>query len=161
MVERVQAHQWKVALPALLKHYKIEAGEEQWFWLAMELARDHVPAFRLPQPSGRKHAAKTTVADFFILIELHRAEADGRSVANTARHLSKAAHLPDVRDRSVLSSAPNPLKGMKPDYLRQRYYRLLDDRTPEGSHIREMHAALKEPATVPKLRVATRNGEKL
>ena len=96
-------------LDALLKHYEIlKESPGMWFELALAMADDLVPGFRVEYPKPGAMHSKKAVDDLVLFVELYKVEESGGSVKNAARHLAKRGNF----------------KGRSPEGLRQRYYLL-------------------------------------
>jgi hypothetical protein len=97
--------------------------DPSWSVLALCLAMDHVPAFRMPKRSGPSLDPRSLAADVALFVEVQTKAKEGRSVLAVTRMLSRTNHF---------------LKGKNPEHLRQRYYRLLKGTTPESRRMWEI-----------------------
>ena len=108
-------------LEALCEHYKIPNDPDKWCSLALALAFDHVPAFRIAvKKPGRKPSAQKLAEDVMLFTELTQADLAGESVNEAACNLVKRS---------------GRFKGRSPEGLRQRYYRIKNIDTPEGERM--------------------------
>jgi hypothetical protein len=115
-------------LGALCEHYEIQNDDpDKWFWLAMRLAWDHVPGFRLEAEKPKWVPTPKTTEDLILYVVLAEADMDHRSVKNAAR---------------LLSNRPGRFKGRSAEGLRQRYLRLKNPRTAEAQRMHALVAML-------------------
>lgn len=65
----------------LLDHYGIDRDDEnQWFFLAFELAREHVPAFQNPPAKGRPRKTIDKLA-LYRAVQMKKSEKEGMSAS--------------------------------------------------------------------------------
>lgn len=131
-----------VKLAALMDHYAIDRNDpENWRLLALYLALDYVPGFDHQRKRGAKQPIDEanvgvpyskadilkTVADMELFGELHY-ERGALSVNAKVRHLTRTHPM---------------FKGKNPDTLRERYYLLLDEKSPESKRLDTFMAEAK------------------
>jgi hypothetical protein len=107
---------------ALFDHHGIDHNDpKKWRLIAYRLAWDHVPGFAPSEKQGRKVDRENFKADLQLFLELEY-KRGGHSVKRKAEQLTNTHPL---------------FKGKNPGTLRERYYLLKNERSPEGKRLHD------------------------
>ena len=88
-------------IAALYDHYELTiTGDNNFLKLALALAEDHVPGFKI-KPTRRGKRPTRVVTDIITLVALGRAAENGESVNNAARLLAKKHPEWGLRQTSI------------------------------------------------------------